>query len=1505
MFKYNKEISFGENTSHGELLKLFGNGETVLEFGCGNGEIAGYINEKLECKVYALEISQSALDNASNHLVKGVCCDVEAYDWEKEFDGVQFDTLLFADVLEHLKNPVEVIRRALALLKPDGKVLLSLPNVAHGDVILKLLNNHFDYTETGLLDDTHLRFFAKENLVSFLEKAGLCPAFITGVSLPVGSTEQGSDVSDELRLLVNSFDYHDIFQFVICAHKSEFARENSIALVDNCKKSSQNIVTLYFDIGNGFNDEQKLTINASSLDICASLPSGTRRVRVDLRENDAYFVSNLIVSLDNEAVEASEKHGVVDFDGFYLIYGDSQFVFDVNSKGEIKINGSILPFVAPSVGASAIASKVSSLNEELTQKSTFISHQEKIISQKDEIINEHLSTIDKKEAIIADKSKAISEKDKEIQEKCSLIDEKDHALAEKDLLIAQKQNDIESLRDHYSRAMEQIHALEQVKDNLFLMYSTVVNSFFWKITKPFRWALDIVKKICKKIPPLRLLGKGLRCLKQNGFKYTWRKIKDRKHHNKVVKEAQLTPVQLEEQASFVFDRDIKFSILVPLYNTPKDLLCEMIQSVMNQTYANWELCLADGSDENHAYVEQTVKELIEKDNRIVYSRLKQNLGISENTNECERMATGDFIGLLDHDDLLAPNALFENARAICETDADVLYSDEDHLSLSGAHVNPFYKPDFSPDLLHSQMYICHFTVIKRELFEAIGGFNSKYDGSQDYDLLLRLTEVTDKICHIPMVLYTWRECEGSTAANADAKPYAHIAGRTALNDHLQRVYGPNAHADDSEFTFVFDARYGGLEQNPLISIIMPMKDNWEMSDNCVRSIIEKSSYQNFEILILDNRSTQGATFEWFEKIKSFDSRIKVIKADMEFNWSKINNFGISKAHGDVYVFLNNDTLVITEDWLERLAENALRDDIGVVGALLLYEDNTIQHAGVVVGMGGWADHIFKGMSPIHFGAPYVSPMVSRNALAVTGACMAISKKTIDKIGGFDETFIICGSDIEMCIRAYQNGLYNKYDANVRLYHLESKSRDSYIPEIDFKRSYETYTPYRENIDPFFNINLDTDSLSPKERIAPMGKMNFRNFLKRCPVIAPVCRAIKRAMMPPAEYNIPEIGPIGARVDTRDNKKLRLNLLTPSVDVKHVFGGISTAIKFFEELRKHLGCDARIITVDAPVEKTTSVAPDGYKIVSCADDTDDELQLVSFSDRYNKTIPVRENDVFMSTGWWTAYTIKAVIDWQRETFGNETKPLIYMIQDYEPGFYPWSSRYMMADSTYRMDIPVYAVMNSTLLREFFDKNDYTFAKTWSFDPILNEKLAAFLPQDNASVEKKKQIIVYGRPSTERNAFALLVAGLKLWREKQGDASEWELLSAGEGHDDVDLGDGVVLKSMGKLSLEEYAQTMLDTYAGVSLMVSPHPSYPPLEMSTFGIKTITNCYANKDMSSFNDNIVSLKSCSPYDIANALCSICENYNGKGSVVSDSPYAKGGAIFGDIVSELSEELK
>ena len=539
--------------------------------------------------------------------------------------------------------------------------------------------------------------------------------------------------------------------------------------------------------------------------------------------------------------------------------------------------------------------------------------------------------------------------------------------------------------------------------------------------------------------------------------------------------------------------NIKFSILVPLFNTQERFLRELIQSVISQNYTNWELCFADGSDDKHNYIQRIIEQYALNDDRILYIHLSDNDGISANTNACAQLASGDFFALMDHDDLLPFNALSENAKAIHETEADVLYSDEDHLSLDGKHINPFFKPDWSPDLLYNQNYIGHFLVFRKPLFYKIGAFRSDYDGSQDYDLMLRFSEVTDKICHIPMILYSWRESPESTAANADAKPYAHAAGKKALNDHLKRKYGEFVEACDSEYTFVYDTRFL-LKRYPKVSIIVPMKDKWELTNDCIHSIIENSSYQEYEILVLDNRSVEKETLEWFEKIKEYDNRIRIIRADMDFNWSALNNYGVQHANGEVFIFLNNDTLVISRDWIERLTEDVIRKNVGAAGALLLYPDNTIQHAGVIVGMGGWADHVYKGMPPIHFGSPFVSPVLRRNVLAVTGACLAVSRKHFIDIGGFDEAFIICGSDVEFCIRAHEKGFYNIYDSHVKLYHLESKSRDSYIPEIDYQKSSIAYKPYRENIDPYYNINLRTDSLSPKVSISSSQKINYKNYL---------------------------------------------------------------------------------------------------------------------------------------------------------------------------------------------------------------------------------------------------------------------------------------------------------------------------------------------------------------------------------------------------------------------------
>lgn len=544
------------------------------------------------------------------------------------------------------------------------------------------------------------------------------------------------------------------------------------------------------------------------------------------------------------------------------------------------------------------------------------------------------------------------------------------------------------------------------------------------------------------------------------------------------------------------EENVLFSVVVPLYETNEVYLRELIEAVQAQEYKKWELCLVDASQQKRESISALCNEYAQKDSRVRYIPVPENKGISANTDYGIRQAKGEYIALCDHDDILLPKALYMMAAAIQETDAEVFYSDEDHLNKRGKHIFPLYKPDWSRDLLYSQMYTCHAFCFKKTIYDQVGGFRSEMDGAQDYDLMLRFSEMTDNIRHIPYVLYSWRESETSTAANADAKPYAHVAGLRALNDHLKRRYGEYAEAVETEYPFVYRARFHTLGDQPKVSIIMPMKDHWEMTKQCIDSISEKSTYENYEIILLDNRSEQPETHQWFEKLQKENDRVTLVKADFEFNWSKLNNYGMKYASGDIFIFMNNDMKIISPDWMETLCENAVREDIGVVGPLLLYEDGTVQHAGIIVGMGGWADHVYKETKLSHTGTPYVSPMVNRNVTAVTGACMAVSRKTIEEIGGFDERFIICGSDVELCIRAYAYGRNNLYTPYARIYHLESKSRDSYIPDVDFKMSYNCYTPFREMGDPFYNIQLDKKRTAPRESHSKPDFEEIRQQLQR-------------------------------------------------------------------------------------------------------------------------------------------------------------------------------------------------------------------------------------------------------------------------------------------------------------------------------------------------------------------------------------------------------------------------
>lgn len=970
----------------------------------------------------------------------------------------------------------------------------------------------------------------------------------------------------------------------------------------------------------------------------------------------------------------------------------------------------------------------------------------------------------------------------------------------------------------------------------------------------------------------------------------------------------------------------KISIIIPVFNVKHERFEKTLNSLVDQTFKDFEVCISDGGTKTSV---KTIIDRYQNQLTIKYTKSKKNLGISDNTNTALKLASGDYICFLDHDDILFKEALKKSIKKI-EEGYDLVYTDEEIVDDAGKVLNILCKPDFSLDLLYSQNYICHFTTIRKQVIEQVGLFRPKYDGAQDYDYFLRVCEITDRIGHIPEILYKWLSTPSSTATNASAKPYAQTAGFKALSDHVKRLHGDKAKVQETDNLFVYKVIFDTLKNKP-VDIIIPMKDKWPLTKECVDSIIEKTSYDNYRITILNNQSTDSLTYEWFNEIKK-NKKVRIIDADFEFNWSKLQNFGIKNSNAEVFIFLNNDTIIIDPDWINTLCNNALRDDVGIVGPLLLYEDGTIQHAGVVIGMNGYADHVYKNCKPIHAGINYISPMVPRNVLAVTGACMAISKKTLDKIGLFDENFIICGSDVEICIRAYEKGLRNIYDPNTRLVHLESKSRETYVPPIDYQMSKVFYKKYWNNGDPFYNTSLDYNSCTPilKNSITTEadsfleksikkipGTVKFygftKNKLKNNKIAVRIYRKIKKieppTIAPPLEdkdiyyqYKDPAVNYINPIKSA--NNKTRINILIPSLRKEHVFGGISTAMKFFSKYDEQ-SIEKRIIVTNAPTFIEDLEDYKQYEFLKNNIDSNTKLQIVNISEKQFCNLVVRPNDIFIATAWWTAYTIHPIIKWQKTQYKlKDYKKLIYFIQDYEPYFYPWSSTQCRAESTYKFDTPTIAVFNSKELMDYFHNHNYVFSHKACFNPVLNDKLKKHLMEDEEQ-KRKKQIIIYGRPNTSRNAFEIINEALVKAFSTIDDYKDWKIISMGENHVPGYVKDGLLIRSVGKLSLDEYAKTMEESYLGISLMVSPHPSYPPLEMSSFGVKTITNQYENKDLSYFNNNIISVKNCDADSIAKEIEKYVKNYSEISKTckkVLNKKYLDSGNQFDQIIKEINK---
>lgn len=496
--------------------------------------------------------------------------------------------------------------------------------------------------------------------------------------------------------------------------------------------------------------------------------------------------------------------------------------------------------------------------------------------------------------------------------------------------------------------------------------------------------------------------------------------------------------ELFEQRKTKFSYAPKFSVVVPLYHTPAKFLKDLVRSMMYQSYANWELCLANASPED-VHLTSLLENWAMRDKRIRVIRLEKNLGIAQNTNAGIAASTGEFIAFLDHDDFLEPDALFCYADALNKDKTiDVFYSDEDKTDEYAAHYfYPHFKSDFNIDLLHANNYMCHFLAVRKSLVDTVGGLNEKFDGAQDYDFVLRLTENTKKIYHCPRILYHWRCSNQSTAANQGNKMYAIHAGKAALNAHYKRI-GWNARAQEGAVDGWYQTKFT-LKEEPLVSILIPNKDHTDDLDVCLNSFFERADYQNYEFIIIENNSVLPETFAYYEKIEKEHDNVKVVYWEAGFNYSAINNFGFKFAKGDYIMLLNNDVELITPDIFQSMLGFCMRPEVGIVGAKLLYNDHTVQHAGVLVGAGGLADHVFKG---IHEDDPgYMGRAISsQDVSAVTAACLLVKRSVYEEVGGLEDEFQVAFNDVDFCLKVRKAGYLIVYDADVKLFHYESKSR---------------------------------------------------------------------------------------------------------------------------------------------------------------------------------------------------------------------------------------------------------------------------------------------------------------------------------------------------------------------------------------------------------------------------------------------------------------------------------
>ncbi len=899
-----------KNNSHTLLVLLAGRDKKVLEV----GPATGYCTRALAgrgCRVTCIEINPEAAEIARAHSERMIVGSVEAINFDEVFANETFDVVLYGDVLEHLLDPEEVLRKTTRVLAPGGYVVASIPNVAHASVRLTLLHGNFRYTDVGLLDRTHLRFFTRETVAQLFDGAGYAIQAWRRVVLSPFETELELKPEDYPGFLVESvLDDPDAqtYQFVVQAVPRTGPSGDGARL-----KSSRHPVL----------KDTVLPAFWRLHDRLAAREAQIREQQLQLAE-EAHRVSELEASL-------------------------------AETEGRLRA----------------------------------LAHEYQLTT---------------------------------------------HAVGFRALQRARRV--VNWLLPPGSRRRGAFRVWRRASE-------IALTEGWWTLLKRslavWRWGPRVFRGARMGAPQATSI--------------------DDQYQLWLAAHA-LSPADIRrirrEAAAFAYRPTV--SIVVPAYNTEPDQLRDAIESVRGQHYDGWELCIADDAS-TIPRVRDVLRRYAADDDRIKVAYLEKNGGISAASNATLALATGDFVGLLDHDDELKPDALYEVVKLLNENPGlDFIYTDEDKRDRDGSLVQPFFKPDFSPDLLLCENYVPHFAVYRRSILEDVGGFRTECDFSQDYDLVLRVTERTDRIAHIPLPLYTWRMIPGSAALESGAKPKAVEAAKRALSDAIQRR-GLDAEVLEGPHPNTYRVRYR-IHGQPLVTIIIPTRDRVGLLRACINSIEQKTTYPNYEIVIVDNDSADPATLDYLKA-----SPHRVIPYPGAFHYAAMMNFALRETAGEHVILLNNDTEVITPDWIESMLEHSQRPEVAAVGARLLYPDGSPQHEGVIIGLGGGsalnADH--KG----YFG---LGDLVL-NCTAVTGACMMVRREAWERWDGFDETLGVAFNDVDYCLRAHRDGYRIIYTPFAVLYHHESASRGALHPEEDeqvFRKRWGKPGEYR---DPYYNPNL--------------------------------------------------------------------------------------------------------------------------------------------------------------------------------------------------------------------------------------------------------------------------------------------------------------------------------------------------------------------------------------------------------------------------------------------------